>query len=100
MSKEAEKQTLFVSNLHFKVSQEKLAELFSEFSVESCRLITFRGRSKGYGFVTLREEHDLNAAIAKLDGTEIEERVIKVQVAIPQKEGERKSKKVTKVFGV
>lgn len=77
---------LYVGNLSYNVTDDQLAEIFSEFgTVESAKVITDRdsGRSKGFGFVEL-DDDGAKAAMAELDGKEIDGRALKVSEARPQ----------------
>lgn len=78
---------LYVGNLPFAVTDEKLLSAFSQFgTVESARVITDRdsGRSKGFGFVEMGSDDDANAAIEKMHGQELEGRALTVSEARPQ----------------
>lgn len=49
----------------------RLAQIFSEYGkVESARVLTDRetGRSRGFGFVVMSSEDEMNDAISSLDG--------------------------------
>jgi len=77
---------IYVGNLPFSVTQEKLKELFSSFGeIEEAMVVTnkFSGRSKGFGFVTFVEETSVAKAIADMDQKEIEGRKLIVKEAIP-----------------
>ena len=78
---------LYVGNLPYSVTEEKLQEHFSRHgSVASARVITdkFSGRSKGFGFVEMGSSEEAERAIAALNGTEFEGRTIVVSEARPQ----------------
>ena len=78
---------LYVGNLSYSVSEEKLQELFSRHgSVASARVITdkFSGRSKGFGFIEMASDEEAERATAALNGTEFEGRSIVVSEARPQ----------------
>lgn len=80
---------LFVAGLPFSLVDKDLADLFSEFGdVVSASIITDRdsGRSKGFGFVELSTEEGTNAAIAKLNGSDLNGRKIVVNIARPREE--------------
>lgn len=85
---------IYVGNLSFKVSDQELKKIFEEFGdVISAKVITDRetGRSKGFGFVEMGNNHEAQAAIDELDGTEIKGRTIKVNKARPkEKTGSRR----------
>ena len=78
---------LYVGNLPYSVTEESLAEKFSQFGqVESAKLISDRdtGRSKGFGFVEMSSDAEAKAAISGLDGTDFDGRPMKVNEARPQ----------------
>jgi len=77
---------IYVGNLPFSVTQEKLKELFSSFGeIEEAMVVTnkFSGRSKGFGFVTFVDEASVAKAIADMDKKEVEGRKLIVKEAIP-----------------
>jgi len=81
---------IFVSNLNFKVRSEDLKNLFSQYGeVLSTKVITdkFSGKSRGFGFVEMKNDEDGNRAIAELDQKDFEGRNITVSVAKPRTEG-------------
>ncbi|MDD2553542.1 MAG: RNA-binding protein [Desulfotomaculaceae bacterium] len=76
-------RTLYVGNLPWATKAEDLADAFSAHGeVLSSRVITDRetGRSRGFGFVEVRDE-DADTMIAAMNGTELEGRVITVNEA-------------------
>jgi RNA recognition motif-containing protein len=78
---------LYVGNLPYAVTEEKLRERFARHgSVVSARIITdkFSGRSKGFGFVEMGSSEEAERATAALNGTEFEGRTIVVSEARPQ----------------
>lgn len=78
---------LYVGNLPFSITEEALGSKFAEHGkVESVKLISDRdtGRSKGFGFVEMSSESEAQAAIAGLNGVELDGRSIKVNEAKPQ----------------
>lgn len=80
---------IYVGNLDFKLSEQELIDLFSEFGeVESARIITdkYSGRSKGFGFVTMEDSAEANEAIEALNGREVNSRPLTVNEAKPRKE--------------
>ncbi|KAB5532081.1 hypothetical protein DKX38_018751 [Salix brachista] len=75
---------IYVGNLPWDVDNGRLEEIFSEHGkVVSARVVFDRetGRSRGFGFVTMSSESELNDAIASLDGQNLEGRPIRVNVA-------------------
>src|SRR5210317_1116826 len=81
-----QEMNIYVGNLDFKVTENDLSEIFSEYGqVESARIITdkYSGRSKGFGFVTMEDADEGNAAIEALNGKEIKSRAVTVNEARP-----------------
>lgn len=80
---------IFVSNISFKVREQALSDLFSQYGqVTSVRIIKDKEtrRSKGYGFVEMADDNEAQAAIDALNGTEHYERNIVVAEAKGKKE--------------
>jgi RNA recognition motif-containing protein len=80
---------IFISNISFKVRENALQELFSQYGeVTSVRIIKDKEtrRSKGYGFVEMANDNEALAAINALNGTEHYERNIVVAEAKGKKE--------------
>lgn len=72
---------LYVGNLSWGTTEEKLRELFSQYGkVDSAAIITDRqtGRSRGFGFVEMENAED---AVHNLNGKEFLGRHIKVSEA-------------------
>lgn len=62
---------MYVGNLPWQVDNTRLEQVFSEHGkVVDARVVYDResGRSRGFGFVTMASEAELNDAIAALDG--------------------------------
>jgi nucleolin len=62
---------VYVGNLPWQVDDSRLVQLFSEHGkVVDARVVFDRetGRSKGFGFVTMATQEELDDAIAALDG--------------------------------
>jgi len=80
---------LYFGNLPDGIDDAKLKELVSPFgSVESADVITERdsGRSRGFGFVELASDEEGRAAIAGLDGKDVDGKAIKVNEARARKD--------------
>ncbi|WP_163712017.1 RNA recognition motif domain-containing protein [Mangrovibacterium lignilyticum] len=78
---------IYVGNLNYNLSEEDVTELFAEFGeVVSVKLVTDRetGRAKGFGFVEMADDQAGAAAVAKLDGADVQGRNIKVNEAKPR----------------
>jgi len=86
---------LYVGNLPFSVSAEKLKELFAAYGqIEETTIISFKdtGKSKGFGFVTLADDSQAEKAIAEMNGKDIEGRKAVVNEAKPMEQNrERRS---------
>ena len=79
---------LYVGNLLYETTDEELNELFSQIGpVVSARVIRFgdSGRSKGFGFVEIQEEADVQKAIDTLNGQDYKGRKLIVSEARPPK---------------
>ncbi|KAM0930529.1 hypothetical protein ACQ4PT_000901 [Festuca glaucescens] len=75
---------IYVGNLPWQVDDSRLVELFSEHGkVVDARVVYDRdtGRSRGFGFVTMASQVELDDAIAALDGQSLEGRALRVNVA-------------------
>ncbi|KAK6924755.1 RNA recognition motif domain [Dillenia turbinata] len=75
---------IYVGNLPWEVDGAQLEQLFSEHGrVVDARVVSDRksGQSRGFGFVTMSSETELNDAIAALDGQVLSGRSIRVSVA-------------------
>lgn len=80
---------IYVGNLSYSTTAETLRELFSKFgSVTAVELIKDRdtGNSKGFAFVEMASQSESGKAISSLNGTSLEDRVIKVNYAKPREE--------------
>lgn len=75
---------LFIGNLSWDVRDEQLKEIFGAVgTVEEAVVIMDRikNRSKGFGFVTMSTEEEAQAAVAELNGKEVDGRPINVSEA-------------------
>jgi RNA recognition motif-containing protein len=80
---------LYVGNLSYDVSEADLHELFMQAgAVKSVALIKdkFSGQSKGFAFVEMDNQADMQNAIATLNGRELKGRALSVNVARPREE--------------
>jgi RNA recognition motif-containing protein len=81
---------LYVGNLTYGVTDAALQQMFEPHgTVESAQVIMDRdtGRSKGFGFVEMKTDQEAKAAIAALNGKEMEGRALTVNEAKPKTEG-------------
>jgi RNA recognition motif-containing protein len=80
---------LFVAGLSYAMTDNDLRDLFAPFgSVASAQIVTDRDtrQSKGFGFVELSTEAEGKAAIAELNGKDMDGRPLTVNVARPREE--------------
>jgi RNA recognition motif-containing protein len=83
---------LYVGNLSYNTSEDRLRDLFSEFgSVASAKIIFNRdtNESKGFGFVEMGSDEEANAAIAGVNGREVDGRQIRVNEAMDKPQRDR-----------
>ena len=81
---------LYVGNLAYAVSDSDLQRMFEAHgTVESAQVIMDRdtGRSKGFGFVEMGSDAEAQAAIAALNGQEVDGRSLTVNEARPKEGG-------------
>ncbi len=78
---------IYVGNLPYSVGEDELREMFAPFGqVASANVITDRdsGQSKGFGFVEMASSTEAQAAIAGLNGKEMNGRALTVNEARPR----------------
>jgi RNA recognition motif-containing protein len=78
---------IYVGNLTFETTESQLSDLFSQHGeVQEVTLITDRatGRSRGFGFVEMRNEQAARQAISALNGADLGGRHITVNEARPK----------------
>ena len=83
---------LYVGNLTYGVTNADLETLFAPFgTVESAQIIADRatGQSKGFAFVEMKTDQEAQAAIAALNGKEMNGRALTVNEAKPRANGGR-----------
>ena len=81
---------IYVGNLSWNLKDQDLSNLFaSHGEVSSAKIVTdkFTNRSKGFGFVEMPNDDQAQAAIAALNGTEVDGRNIVVNESRPKPEG-------------
>jgi RNA recognition motif-containing protein len=82
---------IFVARLNFKTRREELEAAFAKFGeVASAKIVKDRdtGRSKGFGFVEMPNDDQVNQAIAALNETELDGRTIVVKPVNPKAPGD------------
>lgn len=75
---------LFVGGLSWNTTSDDLRHAFEEFcSVEDAKVIEDRetGRSRGFGFVTLAANSEVQATIQQMDGFMLDGRALRVNEA-------------------
>jgi RNA recognition motif-containing protein len=83
-------QRIFVGNLPFSATEEQLRELFSKHGeVSSAEVVKdrFTDRSRGFAFVEMATSEAATAAIAALNGHQMDGRPLTVNEARSRKEG-------------
>ena len=81
---------LYVGNLTYGTTDATLRQMFEAFgTVTSAQIIMDRdtGRSKGFGFVEMSSDQEAQAAIAALNGQQVDGRALTVNEARPKTEG-------------
>jgi RNA recognition motif-containing protein len=81
---------LYVGNLSWGINDDSLRAAFAEFGeVTSAQVAMDRmtGRSRGFAFVEFATEEAAAAAVAGLDGRELDGRELRVNIAMPKTEG-------------
>ena len=75
---------LFVGGLSWDTTDDGLRQAFASYGeITEAKVITDRdtGRSRGFGFVTFAQDDDAKTAISKMDGTNLDDKTIKVSEA-------------------
>jgi RNA recognition motif-containing protein len=83
---------LYVGNLSYNTSSSELEQLFGQHgTVQSAEIIQDRdtGRSKGFGFVQMGSDDEAQAAIAALNGQDLDGRALTVNEAKPREDRPR-----------
>lgn len=78
---------IFIAKLSSSTTSDDLENLFSQFGeVSSAKVIIDRetGHSKCFGFVEMSDDSAAEAAIERLDGSELQEKTIVVKAANPR----------------
>jgi RNA recognition motif-containing protein len=86
---------IYVGNLPWSVTRDKLQELFSSFGeIEDAIVVAnkYTGRSRGFGFVTFKNDADADKAIAGMEGKDVEGRNLNVKEARPMREEGKEEK--------
>jgi cold-inducible RNA-binding protein len=81
---------LYVGNLAFHTTEDTLQQTFSSFgTVTEAKLVIDResGRSRGFAFVSMSTEEEAAAAIAELNGADLDGRALRVNIAEERRPG-------------
>ena len=80
-------KNIYVSNLSFRINDEDLKQTFAEYGeVLSAKVITdnYSAKSRGFGFVEMKNDEEADKAIAELNEAEFDGKVMSVAVARPK----------------
>ena len=80
---------VYVGNLPYRITEEELKDLFSQAgTVQSVSLIKDRysGESKGFGFVEMSNQAEMEKAIHMFNDYSMENRQLKVNIAKPRED--------------
>ena len=83
---------LYVGNLSYNTTSSELEQIFSQHgTVQSAEVIADRdtGRSKGFAFVQMGSDQEAQAAIAALNGQDLDGRNLTVNEAKPREDRPR-----------
>ncbi|MDQ3550929.1 MAG: RNA-binding protein [Bacteroidota bacterium] len=81
---------IYVGNLSWNLKDQDLSNLFTPFGeVTSAKIVNdkFTQRSKGFGFVEMPNDEEAQAAIAQLNGSEVDGRNLVVNESRPKEGG-------------
>jgi RNA recognition motif-containing protein len=80
---------LYVGNLPYSVTEDKLKEVFSQAGEVADVVVIkdrYSGRSKGFGFVTMSNQAEMEAAMQMFNEHNLEGRSLKVSIARPRED--------------
>ena len=80
---------IYVGNLSYTLEESALQDAFAEFGeVSSAKILSDRetGRSRGFGFVEMPNQAEGEAAVAGLNGKDVDGRALRVNEARPREE--------------
>ena len=99
---------IYIGNLPWGVTKVKLEDLFKSFGEMEEALIVankYSGKSRGFGFVTFKDEKSAKKAISEMHEKDVEGRKIVVKEAMPMRseqqdsgEGEKKEEKAEELM--
>jgi len=82
-------KNIFVGNLPWSTSSDDLLNMFSEFGeVIRAQVVTDRetGRSRGFGFVEMKNDDEASRAIEEMNGRDVNGRPLTVNEARPREQ--------------
>ncbi len=82
-------KNIFVGNLSFGATEDAVRSMFEEYgTVDRVNVVTDRdtGRARGFGFVEMSVAAEADAAIAALNGRELDGRALNVNEARPKED--------------
>lgn len=85
------KNKIYIGNLSYTLKTDELKQVFTPFGeITDAIVISDKasGRSRGFGFVTFATEEQAQAALGAMDGQEVEQRPIRVRIAVPKETGQ------------
>ncbi|KAK9716941.1 hypothetical protein K7432_006552 [Basidiobolus ranarum] len=86
---------VFIGNLPFQTTQEQLKSAFEGYgNINEATILTRGKRSLGYGFINFEKLDDAKKAVGEKDQSELEGRVLKVELARPMKRDSEHAKQV------
>lgn len=77
-------QKIYVGNMNYATTEETLSSLFSQYGEVTSAVVIkdrYTDQSKGFGFVEMADAQAADAAIATLNGKEVDGRRVRVNVA-------------------
>jgi RNA recognition motif-containing protein len=78
---------IYVGNLSYGMSEAELRDAFAAFAeVSSVKILMDRetGRSRGFAFVEMPNQHEAQSAITQLNGKELGGRALRINEARPR----------------
>ena len=80
-----QKNKIYVGNLEYSVAEDELKKFFEDkgITTKAVEVIKdkYTGRSKGFGFVEVGSEEEIQKAVESLDGQELKGRSLKISKA-------------------
>lgn len=83
---------IYIGNLSYQTTEQQLETAFAEHgTVASVSIVRDRqtGNSRGFGFVEMESDEEASAAIASLNGAQIDGRTLTVNEARPRRDRPR-----------